>query len=106
MAIEKIKKRNIADLGIVDSFYLNSPAHHTEVVGSIRQKALNKKATSDTIVALYTNQPSVSARQPHTRVSPFLFLFSLYEEYVVRFPLPDVFFLPCDHGLDFLLQLM
>ena len=32
--------------------------------------------------------------------------FSLYGEYVVRFVLPDDFFLPCDHGLDFLLQLM
>ena len=27
--------------------------------------------------------------------------FSLYGEYVARFPLPDGVFLPCDHGLDF-----
>ena len=33
--------------------------------------------------------------------------FSLYGEYVVRSFLPDgVFFLSCDHGLDFLHQLM
>ena len=31
---------------------------------------------------------------------------SLYGEYVVRFFLPDGVFLPCDHGLDFLYQLM
>ena len=30
-----------------------------------------------------------------------LLQFSLYGEYVVRFPLPDSVFLPCDHGLDF-----
>ena len=32
--------------------------------------------------------------------------FSLKEEYVVRYFLPDGVFLPCDHGLDFLRQLM
>ena len=33
--------------------------------------------------------------------------FSLYYgEYVVRLPLPDGGFLPCDHGLDFLHQLL
>ena len=46
---------------------------------------------------------------------PFLFLWrcrffrdvctitvlSLYGEYIVRFPLRDGVFLPCDHGLDF-----
>ena len=32
--------------------------------------------------------------------------FSLYGEYVVRFPLPNGVFLPCDHGLDFLHQLI
>ena len=33
--------------------------------------------------------------------------FSLYYgEYVVRFPLPDGGFLPCDHGLDFLHRLL
>ena len=32
--------------------------------------------------------------------------FSLYREYVVRFSLPGGVFLPCDHGLDFLHQLM
>ena len=32
-------------------------------------------------------------------------VFSLYGEYVVRFPLPDGIFLPCDHGLDYLHQL-
>ena len=30
----------------------------------------------------------------------FLFIL-LYGEYVVRFPLPDGIFLPCDYGLDF-----
>ena len=30
----------------------------------------------------------------------------LYGEYVVRFFLPGGVFLPCDHGLDFLHQLM
>ena len=33
-------------------------------------------------------------------------VFSLYREYVVRFPLPGGVFLPCDHWLDFLHQLM
>ena len=33
-------------------------------------------------------------------------VFSLYGEYVVRFSLPNGVFLPCDHGLDFLHQLM
>ena len=28
-------------------------------------------------------------------------VFSLYGEYVVRFPLPDGVFIHCDHGLDF-----
>ena len=32
--------------------------------------------------------------------------FSLYGEYVVCSFLPDGVFLPCDHGLDFLHQLM
>ena len=31
---------------------------------------------------------------------------SLYGKYVVRSLLPDGVFLPCDHGLDFLHQLM
>ena len=33
-------------------------------------------------------------------------VFSLYEEYVLRFFLPDGVFLPCDHGLDSLHQLI
>ena len=33
-------------------------------------------------------------------------VFSLYGEHVARFPLPDGIFLPFDHGLDFLHQLM
>ena len=33
-------------------------------------------------------------------------VFSLYGEYVVRSFLPNGVFLPCDHGLDFLHQLM
>ena len=33
-------------------------------------------------------------------------VFSLYGEYVVRFPLPDGVYLPCDHGLDFRHQLI
>ena len=33
-------------------------------------------------------------------------VFSLYGEYVVRFPIPDGVFLPCDHGLDFRHQLI
>ena len=41
---------------------------------------------------------------------PFFFctiaVFFLYGEYVVRFPPPDGVFLPCDHGLVFLHQLM
>ena len=32
--------------------------------------------------------------------------FSLYGEYVVRSFLPNCVFLPCDHGLDFLHQLV
>ena len=32
--------------------------------------------------------------------------FSLYGEYVVRSFLPNGVFLPCDHGLDFLHQLI
>ena len=32
--------------------------------------------------------------------------FSLYGDYVVRFPLPNGVFLPCDHGLDFRHQLI
>ena len=31
-------------------------------------------------------------------------VFSVYGEYVVRFPLPDGVFLPCNHRLDFLHQ--
>ena len=33
-------------------------------------------------------------------------VFSLYEEYVVRFFIPDGVFLPCDHELDFCHQLI
>ena len=33
-------------------------------------------------------------------------VFSLYGEYAVRFFLPDGAFLPCNHGLDFLDQLI
>ena len=33
-------------------------------------------------------------------------VFSSYAEYVVRFPLPDGVFLPCDHGLDFDMSLL
>ena len=33
-------------------------------------------------------------------------VFFLYGEYVVRFFLPDDDFLPCDHGLDFLHQII
>ena len=35
-----------------------------------------------------------------------IFTFSLYGEYVVRSFLPNSIFLPCDHGLDFLHQLI
>ena len=38
--------------------------------------------------------------------SIFCTIFSWYGEYVVRFSLPDGVFLPCDHGLDFLHQLI
>ena len=35
---------------------------------------------------------------------PFIVVFSPYEEYVVRFSLPDGDFLRCDHGLDFFIS--
>ena len=67
------------------------------------------------------NRPSICRRpESHTHMSLFLFLevslfpcifciisaFFLYGEYVVRFLLPNGVFLPCDHGLDFLHQLI
>ena len=35
-----------------------------------------------------------------------IYVFSLYGEYVIRSFLPNGVFLPCDHGLDFLHQLI
>ena len=32
---------------------------------------------------------------------PYIAVFALYGEYVVRFPLPDGVFLPSDYGLEF-----
>ena len=81
-----------------------------------RLYAFVEAAALRSIVLRYAGAPIAT----HTYMSLFLFLevslfpsisciisaFFLYGEYVVRFLLPNGVFLPCDHGLDFLHQLM
>ena len=87
------------------------------VVLCFRLYALTEAAALSSIVFRYAGAPIA------TRVSfifPFVYLemslfpntfctiavFSLYGEHVVRFPLPENVFLPRDHGLNFLHQLV